>query len=52
LTVTARATVKRDGAAGETIPVENEASGARLMARIEPDGSLTVVGVAPRRRPR
>lgn len=52
LTVTARATVKLDGAAGETIPVENEASGARLLARIETDGSLTVVGVSPRRRPR
>ena len=51
LTVTAKGPVKRDGAPGDVIPAENVATGARLTARVQEDGTLLVVrGAMPARR--
>ncbi len=48
LTVTAKGSVKRDGAPGETIPAENLSTGARVVGLVRADGSLLVVQGAVR----
>ncbi len=48
LTVTAKGSVKRDGAPGETVPAENLSTGARVVGLVRADGSLLVVQGAVR----
>jgi flagella basal body P-ring formation protein FlgA len=46
LTVTQSGRARRDGSPGETIPVQCLRTGALLLARVQDDGSLVVVGRA------
>ena len=46
LVVTARGTAKRDGATGDTVTAENTATRAIVLGRVQPDGSIEVIGRA------
>ncbi len=52
LTVSAQGVAFADGSAGQTIPVENSNNGARLLAKVQGDGSLQVVRGPQQRRAR
>jgi flagella basal body P-ring formation protein FlgA len=43
LVASTQGTALLDGAAGETVPAKNNATGAEVLARVLPDGSLLVV---------